>query len=163
MKDNEIDYLNTLFSSSSDAADENEVELPLIEVPDSLSRKLYAITEPAPVWAAPKYSATVKRGFFSSWPKTTSIAASLLVAMLGVQFYQQQQTLSQLEQAQADLATALHYLGEANRITRAQVLDSLNENMNRAGVQPAIDIGREAIAPNFRQPKTRKKKPNRTL
>jgi len=80
-----------------------------------------------------------------SWPKVTSIAASLFVAIMGFQFYQQQQTLRQLEQAQADLATALHYLGEANRIAQVQVSKSLNDNIKKAGVEPAMEIGRDAI------------------
>ena len=103
MKNSETDYLDKLFASSSDVTDEAEVEIPLVELPESLGDKLYAIAE-----SAPAASAWVKRGFFQSWPKMTSIAASLFVAIMGFQFYQQQQTFKQLEQAQADLATALH-------------------------------------------------------
>jgi hypothetical protein len=163
MKNSETDYLNTLFASSSDVTDEAEVEIPLLDVPDTLSGKLYAIAESAPVVLTPNYTATTKRGLFESWPKITSIAASLLVAIMGVQFYQQQQTLKQLEQAQNDLTTALHYLGEANRITRGQVLDSLNDNINKAGVIPAMEIGRDAVVPNFKRRKLQIKIPNRTL
>jgi hypothetical protein len=162
MKNSETDYLDKLFASSSDVTDEAEVEIPLVELPESLGDKLYAIAE-----SAPAASAWVKRGFFQSWPKMTSIAASLFVAIMGFQFYQQQQTFKQLEQAQADLATALHYLGEANRITQAQVLHSLNENMNKAGVKPAMEIGRGALAPNFkhreRESNAETKTPNRRL
>jgi hypothetical protein len=146
MKGQETDYLDKLFASSSDVTDEAEVELPLVEVPENLGEKLYAIAE-----STPAGNASVHRGFYQSWPKVTSIAASLFVAITGFQFYQQQQTFKQLEQAQADLATALHYLSEANRITQAQVFNSLNENMNKAGVKPAMEIGRGAIAPNFKQ------------
>lgn len=146
MKDNETEYLDALFASSSDMSDEAEVELPLVEVPANLSGKLYAIAE-----SAPAGSATVKRGFFESWPKITSIAASVLIAFMGLQFYQQQQTFKQLEQAQSDLATALHYLGEANRITQEHVLNSLNDNINKTGVVPAMQIGRDALMPNHKQ------------
>jgi hypothetical protein len=158
MKDNETEYLNKLFASASDATDDADEEVPLIDVPKSLSNKLYAIAEPTQVGTG-----AVKQGFFASWPTLTSIAAGLLVAVMGFQFYQQQQTLKQLERAQADLATALHYLGEANRITRSQVLNSVNENMKRAGVKPAVEIGRDAISPaiNMREPEN--KTPNRTL
>lgn len=168
MKNNETDYLDKLFASSSDVTGEAEVDVPLVEVPENLGDKLYAIAESTPVAAA-----TVKQGIFQrwsvqswplqSWPKVTSIAASLVVAIMGFQFYQQQQTFKQLEQAQADLATALHYLGEANRITQAQVLHSLNENMNKAGVKPAMEIGRGALAPNFKQSKPEIKTPSRSL
>lgn len=167
MKGQETDYLDTLFASSSDVTNEAEVEPPLVDVPNNLSGKLYAIVESASVGTAPEYEVTVKRGFFEHWSKVTGIAASLLIAIMGFQFYQQQQTLKRLEQAQTDLATALHYLGEANRITRAQVLNSLNNNMNKAGVVPAMEIGRDAVTPNFKQHELETnpeiKTPNRTL
>lgn len=146
MKGQETDYLDTLFASSFDVTNEVEMELPLVEVPENLGDKLYAIAE-----SAPAGTASVQRGFFQRWPKVTSIAASLFVAIIGFQFYQQQQTFKQLEQAQTDLATALHYLSEANRITQAQVFNSLNKNMNKAGVKPAMEIGRGALLPNFKQ------------
>ena len=84
MKDNEIEYLDKLFASSSDVNNEVDIEYPLLDVPDGLNRKLHAITEPSLV-----STATVKRGFFERWPKVTSIAASLLVTVVGFQFYQQ--------------------------------------------------------------------------
>lgn len=158
MKSNETDYLNTLFSSSSDVTDEAEIEIPLCDVSETLSDKLYAVSE-----STPANKANVKRGFFESWPKVTSVAASLLIALVGFQFYQQQQTLKQLEQAQGDLATALHYLGEANRIARAQVRDSLNENINKAGVIPAMEIGRDVVKPTFTPREPKAKTLNRTL
>lgn len=163
MKQSETDYIDKLFASSSDVTDQAEVEIPLVGVPEGLSEKLHAITDSDSVGVAPKHNATVKRGFFQSWPKVTSIAASLVVAFMGIQFYQQQQTLKQLEQAQADLATALHYLGEANRITRAQVLNSVNENMKKAGVEPAMEIGRESVIPNLKQYEAESKIQNRSL
>jgi len=82
---------------------------------------------------------------------------------MGFQFYQQQQTLKQLEQAQTDLATALHYLGEANRITRAQVLDSLNDNINKTRVLPVIEIERDTLEFNFKQSQGETKPLNHTL
>jgi hypothetical protein len=145
MKRNETEYLDKLFASSSDVSDEAEVTFPLVDVPEGLSEKLYEIAESTPLSVAPK-----KRAALVSWPKVTSIAAALLVAVVSFQFYQQQQTLRQLTQAQADLATALHYLGEANRIARAQVRDSLNNNMKNAGVEPAIEFGREFVNPNLK-------------
>ena len=163
MKGQETDYLDKLFASSSDVTDEAEVEVPLVDVPKSLGGKLYAIADSAPIGVASEYGVTVKRSFFQSWPKVTSIAASLFVAIVGFQFYQQQQALTQLEQAQTDLATALYYLGEANRITRAEVLNSLNENMNKAGVVPAMEIGRDTVTPDFKKPAPVPKKLNRTL
>jgi len=144
MKDNEIDYLDKLFASSSDATDEAEVAFPLVDAPDVLSEKLYAIAESAPSVVVREPEVIVKHGFFEGWPTMASVAASLFVAIMGFQFYQQQQTLKRLEQAQADLATALHYLGEANRITRAQVLDSLSDKLNEAEVLPAIKKQRES-------------------
>lgn len=142
MKENETEYLNRLFAA--DVAEEQEAEFPMVDTPETLNEKLYAIAEPKLVGAN-----TGRQGMFNSWPKLTSIAACLLVAIMGVQFYQQQQTLNQLERAQADLATALHYLGEANRITRAQVLESVNENV-KAGVRPAMEVGRDAVLPNLK-------------
>lgn len=180
MKENEVDYLNKLFASSSDVTDKAEVDFPLLDVPEGLSSKLHDITkatrlDPAATASSiandvlnnqvptnndsstdsSTNSSTVTWGVFNSWPKVTSIAASLFVAVLGFQFYQQQQTLNQLEQAQADLATALQYLGDANRIARSQVMDSLNDNMKKAGVEPALKMGRDAVRdalePNFQQ------------
>ena len=173
MKNKETDYLDKLFASSSDINDEVEVDVPLVDVPDTLAAKLRAIADSVPlsvvsensseVAKASEKQSNVKPGFFQNWTKVTSIAASLFVAIVGFQFYQQQQTIKQLEQAQADLATALHYLGEANRIARAQVRDSLNDNINKAGVVPAMEIGRDVLNPNFKQHKAANKTPSRNL
>lgn len=157
MKLNEVDYLNKLFASSSDVSDEVEVDVPEAEMPDGLSGKLHAIAEKAPnSELISTVAAKSKLSNVFNWPVAASIAASFFVAVLGFQFYQQQQTLRQLEQAQADLSTALHYIGEANRIARSQVAESLNENIKRAGVQPAKEIGRDALLPDLkkRKPKT---------
>ncbi len=157
MNGSETDYLDKLFASSSDVTDEAEVAFPLVDAPENLGEKLYAITESKPI-----SSSSIERRFTHSWPKVTSIAASILAVIMGFQFYQQQQTLKQLEQAQADLATALHYVAEANRITRAQVLSTLNTNMKN-GVEPAIEVGRETIIPSLRKPEHENRKANRTL
>lgn len=156
MKKNETEYLNKLFTSSSDKNDEAEV--PLVHVPEGLSEKLYAIAETTPVSAR-----SAKRSFFKGWPNLTRIAATLMVAAVGFQFYQQQQTLKQLEQAHADLATALHYLGEANRITRMQVLNSFNDNMRNAGIKPAIKVEQDDVSPTREPRNPETKKYNRTL
>ncbi len=163
MKEKETDYLNKLFATSSDVNDEVEVEVPLLEVSDQLSDKLYAIAGTAAVAEPAENTVLAKRGIFKRWPAVSSIAAGLMVAFIGLQFYQQQQTLRQLEQAQSDLATALHYLGEANRIARDQVRDSVNENINKAGVVPAINIGRGVVNPRFEQYDSKPNTPNRTL
>lgn len=132
MNENETDYLNKLFDSSLDLYESNDVEIPLVHPPKHLTRKLYAIVDDGDT-----------RTFTSSrWPKFTSIAASLFMAVIVVQFYQQQQTMKQLELAQEDLATALHYLSQANRITREQVLESLNAE-DRYRVRPAMDKDQE--------------------
>lgn len=157
MKENETEYLNKLFDATAEAT---EGAVPLLEVPEHLSSKLYQIAEPAEVGAS-----FVKPSLWAKWPKVASVAAALVVAVMGLQFYQQQQTLKQLAQAQADLATALHYLGEANRIARAQVRSSLNDNI-KAGVEPAVQIGREALLPNLPELKATEpetKTPTRTL
>lgn len=157
MKQNEKDYLDTLFSSSG------AEEIPQVEVPAGLSESLYAISDAAPINNVIEKSAVDKRGAILSFPKVAGIAASLFVAIIGFQFYQQQQTLIQLKQAQADLATALHYLGEANRITRSQVANSLSENMKKAGVEPAVEIGRDALLPNLKRPESQTQLRNRSL
>ena len=158
MKGSEKDYLDKLFAASSDATDEAEVDFPLVDVPEGLGDKLYAIADSTPVSTAP-----VARRYFKNWPKLTSIAATFLIAVIGFQFYQQQQTLKQLEQAQTDLATALHYLGEANRITREQVQATVRENMRNAGVRPAIEIGRELVPPQWKEPEPENETRTRTL
>jgi len=152
MKNKETEYLNNLFASSCDELDESEVDFPLVDAPASLSEKLYAITEPE----LNASRSTKKPDFGSwsnmSWPKVTSIAASLLIAVVLMQVYQQQQTLKQLKQAQTDLATALHYLGEANKITQAQMFNSINANMKKAAVAPVLEVGRDAVLPNLKSP-----------
>ena len=138
MKQNETDYLDTLFASSSDANDEQEIDIPQRDVSVELNRRLIAISDQDPKRESPQAVAKIFR-----FPKMISIAASVFVAVFGFQLYQHQQTLKQLDQAQADLATALHYLGQANRIARSQVLNSLNDNIKKAGVEPAVEMGRE--------------------
>ena len=163
MKGQETDYLDKLFSSSSDVSDEAEVEFPLLDVPQGLDERLYAIAESKSLGVTTECAVIAKPRFIQSWSKVSSIAAGLVVAFMGLQFYQQQQTIQQLERAQADLATALHYLGEANRITQAQVMNSVNENMKKAGIEPAIEIGRESVLPTLKQYDLETKTRNRTL
>ena len=158
MKNKETDYLNTLFAKSSDEIDETATDFPLMDVPANLTANLYAVTESTPSSS----HATKLRGFMS-WPKFASVAASLLMAVVLMQVYQQQQTLKQLKQAQIDLATALHYLGEANKITRAQMFNSLNANMKKAAVAPAIEIGRDAALQTTKSLESAAKLRNRTL
>ena len=158
MKNRESDYLNELFSKSSDDVGDTEIDFPLLDVPANLSDDLYAITG-----ATLSANQSSGKHNFISWPKFASVAASLLMAIVLVQVYQQQKTLQQLEQAQTDLATALHYLGEANKITRAQVINSLNENMQKAGVAPVIEIGREAALQAKESREAAAKTQNRTL
>ena len=158
MKNEETEYLNTLFAKSADEVDESEIDFPLIDVPEKLSHKLYAITEPAS-----SSSESIKRRSLKSWPRLASVAASLLVAVVLVQVYQQQQTLEQLEQAQTDLATALHYLGEANQIARVQMLNSLNGNMKKAALAPVIEISRGVVIPTVDSLELATRKTHRTL
>ena len=158
MKNRETEYLNKLFTGTSDEAEQSEIDFPLLEVPASLSDKLSVIADTSTTTIA-----TSKASVFKSWPKMTSIAASGLVALVLFQSYQQQQTLKQLEQAQADLSTALHYLGEANKITRAQVLNSLNQNFTKATISPAIEQGKEAVLPALKSLESKNKMLNRTL
>jgi len=150
MKHNEAGYLDRLFASSSDVTDAAEVAVPLVTAPEGLDERLYAIAESISATKMTQSHVHTNRSMALSWSKITGIAASFLVVIMGFQFYQQQQTLKQLAQAQADLATALHYLGQANRITRSQVLGSLNENMKKAGVEPALEIGRSIVAPSLK-------------
>ncbi len=156
MKQSEEDYLNKLFASSSDVTDEVEVDLPLVDVPIDLSSRLNSIADGAPLEASSANLVAAKWGVANNWTKVTGLAASLFVAVLGFQFYQQHQTFKQLEKAQADLATALEYLGEANRIARSQVIDSFNGSMQKAGLEPAYKIGRNVMqgtkAPKLEQP-----------
>ena len=152
MKKTEIEYLNKLFTKSSDETDESETDFPLVDVPAELSGKLFAISEQ-------KH----KTSFFKSWTKLASVAASLLVAVVVFQIYQQQQTLNQLEQAQADLATALHYLGQANKITRAQVVTSLRTNIKNTTAAPARELGRDAVLPSLKSLGSETNTPNQSL
>jgi len=155
MKHNESEYLDKLFATSSDVTDEVEVDIPQAELSDGLTERLYGIAETLPESAAPeKTEATIDAtqgtgAKIFAFPKFAAVAASLFVAVMGFQFYQQQKTLRQLEQAQADLATALQYLGEANRIARSEVLGSLQENMQKAAVKPAVRMSRDALMPKF--------------
>ena len=158
MKDKESQFLSKLFASSSDQADQSEVDFPLVDVPPRLSENLYAISD-SQIDSSPQ----AKPLLFKSWPKITSIAASVLVAVVLFQVYQQQQTLKQLEQAQADLATALHYLGEANKITQANTINSFNSNMKKAAVEPVVEIGRGSLFPNLKSLETKSNTPSRSL
>lgn len=158
MKDKETEYLNNLFARSSDELDESDMDFPMMDVPARLADRLYAITESTPV-----NSHSNKQRTFKSWPKLTGVAASLLLAVVLMQVYQQQQTLKQLKQAQTDLSTALHYLGEANKITQAQMFSSLDTNMKKAAVAPVVEIGRDAVKQTAKSLKSATKTPNRTL
>lgn len=157
MKNKETEYLNNLFARSSDE-DGAEVDFPLLDAPENLSNKLYAITEQTPSDAG-----LAKRLRFNSWPKLTSVAASLLVAVILFQVYQQQQTIKQLEQAQSDLAIALHYLSETNKIVQSQMSNSLNANLSKETFEPVLEIGRSAILQSAESLESLTKKTNRTL
>ncbi len=169
MKHNESEYLDKLFATSSDVTDEVEVDIPQAELTEGLTEKLYGIAETLPESAKPAQSeliAQVSQGAGAkifAFPKYAAVAASLFVAVMGFQFYQQQKTLRQLEQAQADLATALHYLGEANRIARSEVLGSLQDNMQKAAVKPAVRMSRDALMPKFNDREFENKPRNHSL
>lgn len=152
MKKNEKDYLDQLFASSADQTDENATDIPQVDFPDGLNQRLRSIADAAPVSAAgtPRKSNVIAFPTFAG--RFAGIAASLFAVVISFQFYQQHQTLKSLAQAQADLATALHYLGEANRIARSQVVSSINENIQNAGVKPAIEIGRETLRDSTEPP-----------
>ena len=158
MKNQETNYLNALFAKSSDEVDAAEIDFPIVDVPADLSDSLYAITGTTSSGSKSSNSRP-----FMSWPKFASVAASLLMAVVLLQVYQQQKTLNQLEQAQADLATALHYLGEANEITKAQMFNALNENMKKAAIAPVIEIGRDAVLQTAESLEHATKIQNRTL
>jgi hypothetical protein len=132
----------------------------MIDVPEELSHRLYAISD-----STLSDSKLNKQHRLSSksWPKLASVAASVLMAIVLVQGYQQQQTLKRLEQAQTDLAMALHYLGEANQIAQVQMLNSLNENMKKAALSPVIEIGRDAALPTVESLEFENKNTHRTL
>ncbi len=152
---NETEYVNTLFAKASDGIAKMETDFPLLDIPENLSDELYSISE-----TSKKIN---KDQAHRSWPKFASIAASLLIAIVLMQVYQQHQTLRQLEQAQADLVTALHYLGEANKITRAQMLNTLNTNMRNAAIDPVIKISRGIVLPTIETIESATKTTNRTL
>lgn len=150
MNNEENEYLNNLFAGSSVETGGTDTDIPLLQVPESLTARLFAISartqSSEQKTAQPGPSRVLKMPWRSkSLSKVTGIAASLLMATVVTLLYQQQQTLRQLEQAQRDLATALHYLGEANEITRAQMINSLNTNLRQAAVAPVIEIGRDAL------------------
>jgi hypothetical protein len=163
MKDHETEYLNKLFTRSSSELDESEMDFPLVDVPANLSDQLYAITGHALSSTGATKQGVFKSWSNKSWPKFASVAASLLMAVVLMQVYQQHQTLNQLEQAQTDLATALRYLGEANEITRTQMLNALNTNMKKAAYAPVIEIGRDAVNPTVESLESATKRSRRTL
>lgn len=154
----ETNYLHKLFTMSSEQNNNSEEDFPLLEVPADLSENLYSITE-----SKRSNNHSNKQRVIKSWPKITSIAASILMAVVLMQVYQQQQTLKQLERAQTDLATALHYLGQANKITQAQMYNSLNANMKNAVVAPVLEIGRDSVLPTVESIETATTIPNRSL
>ena len=155
MKHTESDYLDKLFASSLDEKREREIDIPQLDLPSDLNGRLKAIADQKIVDSS---SASDARVF--SFPKLAAIAATLFVGIFAFQLVQHHRTLQQLEQAQADLATALHYIGQANQIARSQVLNSLNDNIKRAGINPAVEIGRdtlrESLSPNSRSAQTQK-------
>ena len=151
---NEVEYLNKLFTKATDETNEMETDFPLVDAPENLTDDLYAIIEPKNL---------NKHRTIRPLSKFASIAASILIAVVVFQVYQQQQTLKQLEQAQSDLATALHYLGEANKITKAQMFYTLNSNMKKAAIAPAIEIGRGLVFPTVETLESATRIPNQTL
>ncbi len=56
-----------------------------------------------------------------------------------VQMNEQRQTIAQLEQAQRDLAIALHYLNEANQAVEASLVNTLDNTMQKAAVEPVVN------------------------
>jgi len=139
---NEIEFLNKLFDQSNNDNIKAEHDFPLVEVSANLTAELYAITE-ADLSREPEN----KLSSFRAWPKWAGMAASLLIAVVMLQIYDQRQTIKQLEQAQHDLATALHYLREANQITQIQLLNTLNSNIQKATIVPIVEIGRAIARP----------------
>jgi hypothetical protein len=158
MKENETDYLNKLFATAESRQEDANSQFPLVDVPERLSNRLYAIAD-----SSPRKASSLLQRLFRPGRTLSGVAASLLVTVMVVQAYQQYQTMQQLEQAQADLATALQYLNEANQIARAQVLSTLNGSMNKAAVEQAVEKGREAVLSPPKELQNNTDQPNRTL
>ena len=154
---NEMDYLNKLFTAAQDETAEAESNFLLVDTPENLSEELYAITE------ADIKTQKTEHALSGLWPKFAAIAASLVMAVVLLQSYNQQQTIKQLEQAQHDLAIALHYLSEANKITQAQMINTLNSNMQKATIVPVLEVGRGLVIPSNKTTDSAAQKPNRTL
>lgn len=144
---NETEFLNKLFDQSNHDHVEGEHDFPLVDVSANLTADLYAITE-----ADLNCEPINKLSAFRAWPKWAGMAAGLFIAIILLQIYDQRQTIKQLEQAQQDLATALHYLGEANQITQIQMLNTLNSNMQKATIVPLVEIGRAIARPSMPTP-----------
>lgn len=150
MKEN--DYINNLFSSSSNESDENEHDFPLVDAPPQLKKKLYDIAE---VSSSQDIAGEKSECWYTNifaLPRVASVAACVLVMLVGFQYYQQQKMLGQFNQAQEDLATAVYYLNEATRITRTEVLASFQPNLKQRYVNIPAASTDSTVSPNDRSP-----------
>jgi len=117
------DFLARVFEDAKlddgdDFVDDEDVH----DVPEDLGRKLYAIP---------------KRRQPLPWKLLTGVAASLFVGLMVVQqvaapMYRQYE----VTQTEKQLAVALQYLNRANVLAEKSVKDTLDKNLEKAGIKP---------------------------
>ncbi len=140
----ESELLRQIFAEPGQAT-EGEEAVPLLDIPAGLTQRLYAIAddETALSQREPRQNifskALAKLSRLHVWKSLGAVAASAVIVAVMVQINEQRQTIAKLEQAQRDLAIALHYLNEANQAVEASLVNTLDSTMQKAAVEPVAN------------------------
>ena len=147
----ESELLRKIFAEPGQATGGEEA-VPLLDIPAGLTQRLYAIADgdtalrQYPARQSIVSKALARLAQLPAWKSLGAVAASAVIVAVMVQMNEQRQTIAQLEQAQRDLAIALHYLNEANQAVEASLVNTLDNTMQKAAVEPvansinAIDV-----------------------
>ncbi len=109
--------------------DEYEDGFPLVEPPQHLSQRLYALAD----------EQQQLRWF--SWRRGAVVAASVAVFAFVFHFgVGRDKPISEVEQARRDLHLAFSYLNKANQRVENNVLSTLRVNMQKATLVPVLSI-----------------------
>lgn len=141
---------------------ESEEAVPLLDTPAGLTQRLYAIADDDTALLRqrptrrPIVSAALTRlAQLPAWKSLAAVAASAVIVAVMLQMNEQRQTIAQLEQAQRDLAMAVHYLNQTNQAVETSLVNTLGNTMQKATVAPVAESINAIEVPSIERLNTR--------
>lgn len=156
----EAKLLRQIFAEPGHNTEADEA-VPLLDIPAGLTQRLYAIADDDTALSQRESrqnifaTALTRLAQLPAWKSLGAVVASAVIVAVMVQMNEQRKTIAQLEQAQRDLAIALHYLNEANQAVEASLVNTLDNTMQKAAVEPVVNSINAIEVPKVERVKTR--------